>query len=107
MDFLNLRRNIADVFSFEEVKRMDFSDPEVRRSDINAFVDGNTEGNISGILPAGSVENRQNVFLVNAAIFKGFLINQFDPKITQMQNFYGDSEQMVETMSAVHTLKHG
>lgn len=96
------------MFSFEEIKRMDFTDPELRRSDINSFIDGNIDSKIGEILPRGSVENRQNVFLVNAAIFKGFFINGFDTKLTELQSFHnGDSEKMVETMSGIHTLNHG
>lgn len=86
---------------------MDFSDPTERRTDINAFVEEHTQGNIDQMLSADSVQNRKNVVLVNAVLFKGFLKNRFDARTVRLQDFYGASEQLVEMMSAVHILKHG
>lgn len=94
------------MFTFDEINRVDFSDPNERRTDINGFVKKHTEESIEELLSINSMKNRKNVILVNAAIFKGFLKNRFDSKV-ELETFHGVNERLVEMMWSTHTLKHG
>lgn len=95
------------MFTFSEIERVDFSDLEARRAEINAQVGQNTEHYIDELLPADSIQNQGNIFLVNSAFFKASLQQPFDETQTQYQNFYGSTEQLVEMMFNVGIFNYG
>lgn len=95
------------MFTFDEIERVDFSDPEARRAEMNAFVKENTQNKIDELLPADSIQNSGNVFLINAASFKATLEKPFDAENTEYQYFYGDREEMVEMMNAIGMYNYG
>lgn len=94
------------MFTFSEIVRVDFSDPEARRAEMNAFVKKYTKY-INELLPINSVQDNGNFFLVNAAFFKGFLEKPFDVKLTEYQNFYGASEGLIEMMYTIGSFNYG
>lgn len=95
------------MFTFSEIERINLCEPEARRADINAFVKKYTDNCINELLPVNSVKNSENVFLVNAAFFKGFLQKPFTLEDTQIGDFYGSSDQMVEMMFAFGMFNYG
>lgn len=102
----NFSPRIKEVFTFDEIKRVNFSNPEARRTEMNAFVKKYTNC-INELLPIDSVQNDGNFVLVNAAFFKGFLKKPFNVKNTDYQYFYGASEQIIETMYAIGMYNYG
>lgn len=98
---------MKDVFTFTEIERVDFSNPEACRSDINAFVKKLTDGNINATLPIGAIQNQQNIFLVNSAFFEGLFKRPFHPLQTKYANFNGAQDEFVEMMYVYGDFEYG
>lgn len=101
------RSNIRDNFTNNQIQRVDFSDPESIRSNINAFVEDATHSIIQELLPPGSVLSSSNLVLVNAAYFKAEWDNMFNAASTKNETFYGSTEGIVEMMSITKEFFHG
>lgn len=95
------------MFTFSEIVRVNLSEPEARRTDINAFVTKYTENCIKELLPANSVQGDENVFLLNAAVFKGFLKKPFMEEETQFAKFRGTSDKLIEMMFGFGFFNYG
>ncbi|XP_026385196.1 serpin-ZX-like [Papaver somniferum] len=54
-----------------EVESVDFEQSEVARSNVNKWVERNTNGLIKGILTEGSIDSKTVVLAANALYFKG------------------------------------
>lgn len=84
------------MFTSKQLEVVDFSEPEARRTEINAFVENVTKQYIKELLPPGSIQSSTNAVLANAAFFKGFWKTKFDK--TEMKHFNGESSTPVEMM---------
>ncbi|XP_061429329.1 leukocyte elastase inhibitor-like [Lethenteron reissneri] len=58
------------------------------RKEINAWVEGNTEGKIKDILGQGTVDSMTRLVIVNAVYFKGKWASQFKLRNTAQRTFY-------------------
>uniref|UniRef100_S4RAD1 Serpin family B member 1 n=1 Tax=Petromyzon marinus TaxID=7757 RepID=S4RAD1_PETMA len=60
---------------------------EEARKEINAWVEGQTEGKIQDLLASGVVNSLTRLVLVNAVYFKGSWDAKFDPEVTRDAEF--------------------
>nr|AIE16052.1 serpin [Lampetra fluviatilis] len=60
---------------------------EEARKEINAWVEGQTEGKIQDLLASGVVTSLTRLVLVNAVYFKGSWAAKFDPEVTRDAEF--------------------
>lgn len=104
---LFFRSHITEVFTNNQIEKVDFSEPENRRAEINAFVEEVTNGFIKDLLPAGSISPSTNVILANAAFFKGLWVTQFDKAETKTKTFKGFYEEKIEMMHVKNNFKYG
>lgn len=99
------RSNITELFG-NDIETVDFTDPEARRVEINAFIQKEAHKSMKNFLPTGSVDTTTNGILINAAFFKGFWENAFDR--TQTENMpFGNGGKMVPMMSVKGQFKFG
>lgn len=98
---------MKDVFTFSEIERVDLSNPEARRAEINAFVRKYTEDGVKELLPADSIQDQKNVFLINTASFNGIFERQFHKSHTQYLEFNGAQKEIVEMMSIFGSFNYG
>lgn len=92
------RSHITDVFRNNQIEKVDFSQPEQVRTQVNTLVEQVTQGEIKDFLPPGSVLSSMNAVLANAAFFKGSWANPFDSYQTQNTTFHGDTDSNIELM---------
>ena len=72
------------------VGRLDFAQrPEISRRNINDWVANRTGGEISELLPSGSVDPLTRLILTNAIYFQGKWVSKFGAKDTKLGKFYG------------------
>lgn len=93
---------MKDVF-----EKVNFTDYEACRQEINKYVADSTDNNIEDLLPEGSVTEKTNLILLNAAYFKGGLEESFDPAETETKMFYGSSPTNVEMMHNIGVYNYG
>lgn len=68
---------------------LDFQNqPEESRLIINSWVEDETRGKIKDLIPAEFVTPSIKLILTNAVYFKGDWLDQFDPSLTQDEDFY-------------------
>jgi len=68
---------------------LDFqSQPEESRLIINSWVEDETRDKIKDLIPAGFITPDVRLVLTNAIYFKGDWLDQFDPSLTQNEDFY-------------------
>ena len=91
----------------KSIERVDFSDPEARRQEINAWVEEVTRNHIKDLIPAGSIQSTTKFVLANAAYFKGVWANQFDKQNTKVETFNGATPADVEMMSLQGKFNYG
>lgn len=106
---VNVRQCVSSIFG-EELRQTDFaSDPEAARNEINNWVENRTHSMIKDLLPAGTVDKKTNLVLVNAAYFKGVWENKFDPEQTKPEVFYvtPSKQTIVDMMHVEGTFNHG
>lgn len=99
------RSHITDVFTSKQIETVDFSEPEARRAEINAFVQEVTQNYINDLLPPGSIQPYSKAILANAAFFKGFWKTKFDK--TEVKHFNSESSIPVEMMHVRGHFRHG
>lgn len=97
---------ITDLFT-KSIEKVDFSDAEQRRDEINAFVEEVTQSHIKELLPPGSISPGTNLVLTNAAFFKGFWATKFDKKHTAAKTFNGITKADVEMMHVKGKFNYG
>ncbi|XP_045206628.2 serpin B6-like [Mercenaria mercenaria] len=84
-EYLELVREIFKA----DIKCLDFTTkPEESRSEINGWVEEETNGKIKDLLSPGSVSPITRMIVVNAIYFKGQWNEQFSESITQKADFY-------------------
>jgi serpin B len=66
---------------------VDFADGEAARSTINSWVSDQTDAKIPELLAPGALSSDTRLALVNAILFKGKWVNQFDPAKTRDEAF--------------------
>lgn len=99
---------MKDVFTFSEIGRVDLSDPEARRAEINAFVRKYAENGVKELLPAASIQDQKNVFLINSAAFNGIFERKFLKSQTRLLNFFNAVQyELVEMMSSCGSYNYG
>lgn len=91
----------------ESVEKVDFSDAEQRREEINAFVEEVTQSHIKDLLAPGSISPATKLVLTNAAFFKGFWATKFDKKDTETKTFNGATKGGVEMMHVKGSFNYG
>jgi serpin B len=83
------------------VRAVDFQrEAEPLRSQINEWIEGQTNGRIQELLPAGVIKPDTRLVLTNALYFKGSWAATFDTRQTQSAAFHllGGGEQTVQMM---------
>lgn len=101
------RSRVIDVFKNNQIELVDFTDPEMVRTEINTFVSDFTQNYINELLSPGSVFANMNAILVNAAFFKGSWKTQFDKQMTRSKPFNGINKGDVEMMQIKGNFYHG
>ncbi|XP_006837611.1 PREDICTED: serpin B8 isoform X3 [Chrysochloris asiatica] len=87
-NFLSAFKESCHKFYKAELEELSFAkDTEASREHINAWVADRTEGKISEVLGAGTVDPLTKLVLVNAIYFKGKWKGQFDKKHTRGMPF--------------------
>ncbi|XP_037662213.1 serpin B8-like isoform X2 [Choloepus didactylus] len=87
-DFLSAFKESCQKFYQAELEELSFAkDTEGSRKHINDWVTERTEGKISEVLDAGTVDPLTKLILVNAVYFKGQWNEQFDRKFTRGMPF--------------------
>lgn len=89
------------------MQEVDFSEPEVRRKEINDWVKDITKGNILDLIPQNSIFPDTTAVLVNAAYFKGFWDTKFDKEQTQVKTFNGATPADVKMMAIKDRFNYG
>uniref|UniRef100_A0A8C0NEL7 Serpin B8 n=2 Tax=Canis lupus familiaris TaxID=9615 RepID=A0A8C0NEL7_CANLF len=98
-DFLPAYRESCQKFYQAELEELSFAkDTEECREHINHWVTEKTEGKISEILGAGTVDALTKLVLVNAIYFKGKWHEQFDRKNTRGMPFKINQERKTVQM---------
>ncbi|XP_035923534.2 serpin B8 isoform X1 [Halichoerus grypus] len=98
-DFLPAFRESCQRFYEAELEELSFAeDTEECRRHINDWVTDRTEGKISEILGAGTVDPLTKLVLVNAIYFKGKWNEQFDRKYTRGMPFKISQEKKTVQM---------
>ncbi|XP_058995321.1 serpin B8-like isoform X1 [Mustela lutreola] len=98
-DFLPAFRESCQEFYQAELEELSFAeDTEASRRHINDWVTEKTEGKISEILGAGTVDPLTKLVLVNAIYFKGKWNEQFDRKYTRGMPFKVNQEKKTVQM---------
>ncbi|XP_044098776.1 serpin B8-like isoform X2 [Neovison vison] len=98
-DFLPAFRESCQEFFQAELEELPFAeDTEASRRHINDWVAEKTEGKISEILGAGTVDPLTKLVLVNAIYFKGKWNEQFDRKHTRGMPFKVNQEKKTVQM---------
>ncbi|CAN0274383.1 leukocyte elastase inhibitor-like [Lampetra fluviatilis] len=79
------------------------------RKEINAWVEGNTEGKIKDLLGEGTVDSMTRLVVVNAVYFKGKWATQFKLRNTAQRTFYLNKRETkpVQMMFQENKFKHG
>ncbi|KAH7972751.1 hypothetical protein HPB52_016626 [Rhipicephalus sanguineus] len=72
------------------------TEAEAARVAINAWVEEATKSKIKDLLPNGVVDSDTALVLVNAIYFKGLWKDQFNPKVTCLQEFHTSKESSKE-----------
>lgn len=100
-DFIETTRDLYDA----PMSVADYSDPEAVRSDINDWVDSETEGHIPALLREGQLTARTVLTVVNAIYFKADWEKAFDPDLTTRGTFRRAdmSEAQVQMMTLPKT----
>ncbi|VCX36317.1 unnamed protein product [Gulo gulo] len=98
-DFLPAFKESCQEFYQAELEELSFAeDTEASRRHINDWVTEKTEGKISEILGAGTVDPLTKLVLVNAIYFKGKWNEQFDRKYTRGMPFKVNQEKKTVQM---------
>merc|ERR1712079_885461 len=85
-----LRLALADQIELADFKH----GAEAARLSMNQWVEENTAGRITDLVPEGYVDYSTRAAIVNAAYFKGQWLSQFKPKDTKFGNFYIKRDQI-------------
>ena len=85
-----LRLALADQIELADFKHA----AEAARLSMNQWVEENTAGRITDLVPEGYVDYSTRAAIVNAAYFKGQWLSQFKPKDTKFGNFYIKRDQI-------------
>jgi serpin B len=80
-------------------------DAEAERNTINSWVEEQTNGKITDIIPKGVLDALTRMVLVNAIYFKGDWTSQFKEYNTQEQEFYVTAEETVKAKTMYQTGK--
>ncbi|XP_059486944.1 serine protease inhibitor 88Ea-like [Neocloeon triangulifer] len=103
-----LKECVSEFFK-DEIQKLNFqSNPDEARSEINAWVAGQTKNRITDLLPSGAITPLTNVVLVNAGYFKGLWQSQFQPENTRKAVFYMSSTEsaLVDMMRQKGSFNH-
>lgn len=94
--FLPEFTGIAQQFYDAAAVNLDFiKQPEDSRVTINQWVEGQTGGRITDLVPSGAIDSLTRLVITDAIYFKGTWVKQFDPGLTQ------DAEFRVSSLSSV------
>src|SRR5690606_17707552 len=91
------------------MRAVDFaSGPDGIRSQINAWIAGQTNDRIQELLPDGAVTADSRLVLTNALYFKAAWAAPFDPLLTQSEPFFllGGGTQQVQMMRVRNLVPH-
>lgn len=94
--------NALKTYYFSELQPVDFmADAETARTEINAWVEQQTQDKIRNLLPPGTLNAMIRLVLVNAVYFKSQWAHPFDPSLTREMPFtiVPDEETNVMMMS--------
>lgn len=101
-----LRPYITELFT-NSIKKVDFTDAETRRQEINAWVEEVTQNHIKDLLPMNSILPSTKAVLTNAAFFKGLWATKFDKHNTQTKTFNCATPADVEMMTVKSKFTYG
>lgn len=99
-------RSCTELIFGEDLAQIDFQNTKAARTQINQWVERQTQGNIKEFLPRG---NNDELLLVNAASFNGKWENKFNRTETRVGVFYSSASVRNQAimMSVVGTFNHG
>ncbi|XP_055307140.1 serine protease inhibitor 88Ea-like [Sitodiplosis mosellana] len=103
---VELKSHITDLFT-DSIKKVDFTDAEARRQEINAWVEEVTQNHIKDLLPTNSIFPTTKAVLANAAFFKGLWAIRFNKTNTQKKLFNGAAPAEVEMMTVKDEFSYG
>lgn len=81
---------------FASPETTNFGDSEAARSQINSWVEDQTNKRIKDLIPSGVLNALTRLVLVNAVYFKGDWASQFNPKATKKSKFHVTDSKEVE-----------
>jgi serpin B len=102
-EFLALTRQQYDA----EMISLDFVHAEAARQEINQWVENQTSGKITDLIPSGAIDNLTRLVLTNAVYFKGDWVKPFDKTNTQDQDFTVAAGRKVKTPMMQQTTAFG
>lgn len=80
-----------------EVKNLDFvNEPEKSREIVNAWIEEQTRGKITNVIPEGLFDQYTRLVLVNAIYFKGAWLKPFSEEETSDENFKISTEEVIK-----------
>ena len=94
-------------FFLAEPIGMNFDQSEQSRTEINQWVEGQTNKKIQELIPQGSIDASTKLILVNAIYFKGDFEFKFDKSRTYKEDFHVSPTQKVQTDMMHSTEKYG
>jgi serpin B len=97
-----------DAFGAELASVPFGADPEAARREINAWVEGQTEGKIRDLMPAGTIDGLTRLVLTNAVYFKGSWADPFPKDLTKEADFHvtGDTTTRGPLMARQGDYRH-
>ncbi len=87
-DFLTPFLDVTREQYAAELARLDFQQTEAARQTINAWVEQQTQGKITDLLPPGVLSAATKLVLTNAVYFHGSWASPFDPDQTRDEEFH-------------------
>lgn len=89
---------LAEYYYKSTIQSLDYaSNPERSRLIINEWIEDETEGLLTEILPPGSLDRMTEVVIANAIYFKDTWKTQFNPRRNIQGDFHVSDDSVVET----------
>lgn len=94
----SFQRMVKQFTGKDEIHRVSFAkEHEGCRSQINQWVEDNTEQNIKELIPENGVNELTRFVMSNAIYFKGDWQTKFEEQLTATNGFYGPNKEVIPT----------
>ncbi|XP_070539048.1 leukocyte elastase inhibitor-like [Ptychodera flava] len=93
--FLDDFLSSCEAYYGAALERVNYANAEAARSEINKWVEKQTEKKIKDLIPPGAIDGLTRLILVNAVYFKAKWALEFDPKQTKNADFFWDKTNKV------------